>query len=155
MPATGYKVYIKATEDLVHSLIYDGSQSSSIFTYNAMNLTTGALYSFIISAVNFNGEGPTSVPVLYTACTEPRGLRQPRVMLTSETSIDLVWTAPSDDGGCALIGFELMVDDGLGSAFTNADSALVQYKSFLRSHSLNLPSTMTGRTFRIFLRAVN
>ena len=74
MPAVGYKVYMKSTEELVHSLIYDGSKSASIFTYIATNLTTGALYSFIISAVNFNGEGPTSVPVLFTACTEPRGL---------------------------------------------------------------------------------
>ena len=43
-------------------------------------------------------------------------------MLTSETTIDLMWIAPDDDGGCALIGFELMVDDGLGSAFSNTDS---------------------------------
>jgi hypothetical protein len=76
-------------------------------------------------------------------------------MLTSETTIDLVWNAPEDDGGCSLIGFELMVDDGLGSAFVNTDPLLVQYKSFLRSHQINFPQSMTGRTFRIFLRAVN
>jgi hypothetical protein len=75
MPATGYKVYMKSTEDLVHSLIYDGSKSASIYTYIAKNLTTGALYSFILSTYNFNGEGPTSTPVLYTACTEPKGLK--------------------------------------------------------------------------------
>lgn len=155
MPATGYRVYMKAEEDLVHSMIYNGPQSASIFTYIASNLTTGALYSFIVSAVNFNGEGPTSDPVLFTACTEPTGLKAPKVVLTSETTIDLVWNAPDDDGGCALIGFELMVDNGLGSAFVNADPSIVQYKPFLRSHSLNFLPSMTGRTFRIYLRAVN
>jgi len=134
MPATGYRVYMKAEQDLVHSIIYDGPQSASIFTYIASNLTTGALYSFVVSAVNFNGEGPTSNPALFTACTEPTGLKAPKVMLTSETTIDLVWNAPEDDGGCALIGFELMVDDGLGSAFIDTDPSIVHFKPFLRSH---------------------
>jgi len=84
--------------------------------------------------VNFNGEGPTSDPVIYTACTEPTGLKAPRVTSTAETTIDLEWSAPKDDGGCALIGFELMVDDGLGGPFVNTDPSIVQYKPFLRSH---------------------
>lgn len=83
MPATGYRVYIKAEDDLVHNLIYDAPTIASIFTFTAENLTTGAPYSFILSAVNFNGEGETSDPVIYTACTAPTGLRPPRVAATA------------------------------------------------------------------------
>lgn len=83
MPATGYRVYIKGEDDLVLSIIYDAPTSVSIFTFTAENLNMGAPYSFILSAVNFNGEGATSDPVIYTACTAPFGLRPLRVTATA------------------------------------------------------------------------
>jgi len=73
-PVIGYRLYMKGQFDLVQSLIYDGSTVSSIFTFTKTGLATGVAYSFFLSAVNFNGEGPQSVAGVYTACTQPSGL---------------------------------------------------------------------------------
>lgn len=140
---------------MLPSLVYDGSNSASIFTFIASNLSTGAPYTFTLSAVNFNGEGTISDPVVYTACTAPIGLSAPIVTLTTETTIDLVWTPPGDDGGCALIGYELYLDNGLGGSFVNTDSVDVMYKPYLKSHRVTMPGTQTGKNFRVYLRAVN
>lgn len=154
-PAVGYKLYIKGEEDLVPTLLYDGSKLPSIYTYNVINLSTGASFAFTLSAVNFNGEGPVSNPAVFTACTAPSGLDAPEVMATSETTIDLQWQQPVSNGGCALIGYELYMDNGLGGAFVSTDDAEVKFKPYLKSHQVTKPSTDSGKAYRIYLRAVN
>ena len=118
-------------------------------------LKTGYSYSFAVSAVNFNGEGPVSSYVTFTACTSPSSLSPPTTSSTTATTLSFVWTPPSDNGGCSITSYALYLDDGNGGSFTNTDSSTIANKPYLRSHTVTLTSSDTGNNYRVYLVASN
>lgn len=51
-------------------------------------------------------------------------MNPPVIIETTLSFIKISWDYPVDDGGCALTGFHIQIDDGNGGSFTN-DTTLV------------------------------
>lgn len=49
-------------------------------------------------------------------------MNPPIIVETTLSYIKLAWDYPIDDGGCALTGFNIQVDDGSGGNFSNDTS---------------------------------
>lgn len=154
-PATGYKLYMTTDATGEEALIYDGENNPNVLSYYVDGLETGASYTFNLEAYNFNGAGAKSPDATFTSCTAPSNLGAPSITETTETSITLSWSAPESNGGCSLTGFELYVDDGANGALSSVDTGTIANKPYLREHTYTLTGSDTGKTFRIYLSAVN
>ena len=101
--------------------------------------------SYILSVRAVNGTGPGAVA---TVLATPRGAppSAPR-NLTAEpgdAQATLTWSAPADDGGSALTGFQYQVDQG---NWINAGAA--------NARSVVVSGLESGRQYRFAVRAVN
>ena len=67
----------------------------------------------------------------------------------------LSWTAPANNGGCAITSYHIFMDDGNGGAFTEVDPLLVNNIPSLSQYTINFNSTQTSLTFRFYLVADN
>ena len=136
-------------------MIYDGTGNTNLLKYYATGLTTGAIYTFNLVALNFNGASDQSTDASFTVCTSPSGLNAPTVYATTETSVSFTWTAPASNGGCSITTYALYSDFGAGgSTFSVLDSSIAS-KPYLRADTVTLASTYTGLTFRVYLTATN
>lgn len=118
MEVQEYRLYMDDGNGVIFNLIYKGIDLS----YVASNLTSGIAYSFKVSAVNFNGEGLMSTPVVIRSCVVPSGVSAPTVVTSTSSSITLRWTQPQSDGGCPVTSYAVYRDDGANGAFsTNMD----------------------------------
>ena len=154
-PATGYRLYMTTDSTGEQEMIYDGKNNPNVLSYFIDGLTTGDSYTFNLEAFNFNGAGDLSADATFTACTAPSNLAAPVVSDSTETTLTFTWTAPANNGGCSITGYEIYVDDGSNGAFSSIDSATVADKPYLREHTYTLAATETGKTFRIYLVAEN
>lgn len=71
-----------------------------------------------VSALNYNGEGPKSVPLSIQACVIPSGVPNPVLVSSTITSITISWGSVENDGGCPITGYAIFRDDGLGGPIT-------------------------------------
>jgi len=76
------------------------------------NLQTGKLYKYKVSAVNFNGEGPLSDPLLTYACLAPKKMEAPWRVTSTTSSFTLQWHESSDNGGCHVTSYAVYRNDG-------------------------------------------
>ncbi len=70
LPIIEYRLYMDDGNGVIFSLIFRGID----LDFTAAGLTPGVTYSFKLSAVNFNGEGPLSSAVLLQSCVVPIGV---------------------------------------------------------------------------------
>jgi hypothetical protein len=71
-------------------------------------------------------------------------------------SITLRWLAPSDYGGCPLIGYRLFRDTGAGGSIsTEVDNALVANQLNLNEYVVALGGGATGNAGRFYIYAEN
>ena len=87
------------------------------------NLENGREYTFEVRAVNDIGEGPIA-----SVKATPRGVPSaPRNLAASpgDTEVTLTWDPPADDGGSAITGYELQVDQGAWKKAETADGLSV------------------------------
>jgi hypothetical protein len=87
--------------------------SSSLTQITISDLIKGRSYRFKVIAEHFNQEGPESDTALLYACMAPTGLSAPKFIDTTATYMSLQWSEPSDNGGCPLLSYYLMRDDGV------------------------------------------
>jgi hypothetical protein len=71
-----------------YSMVYQGPLTYAV----VYNLTSGYSYTFMVSAVNYNGEGPTSVTNTFTSCVAPSGVSAPTLIDSTATTVTLRWT---------------------------------------------------------------
>jgi hypothetical protein len=80
------------------------------FSYTFAGLDNGTAYTLQVRAVNDIGQGEpesvTATPI--TIATAPRNL----AAAPGDGSISLTWAAPEDDGGSAVTGYKVSLDDG-------------------------------------------
>lgn len=89
-------------------------QQSSTRQSTVTELTKGLAYRFKVLTFNFNQQVPTeSASSLHYTCVRPKDLQAPLFVSTTSTEITLEWSDPSDNGGCPITGYYLMVDDGI------------------------------------------
>jgi parallel beta-helix repeat protein len=99
---TGYKVYQGTTsggEVLLASL-------GNVLTYTSTGLTNGQVYYFKVSAINSIGEGPLSVETSAIPATVPSAPTLSSAVPGNAQAV-LVWTAPSNNGGAAVTGYNV------------------------------------------------
>lgn len=105
-----------AEYDLDFALVYDGSFNNlrTQITINS-GIRTGVQYKFAVTSINYNGESifPTSPLVVY-ACGSPSQPLAPYKISGDQSSITIGWIPPISDGGCPLLGYKVVTDNGLG-----------------------------------------
>lgn len=125
-------------------------------------LIPGAVYTFSVAAVNYNGEGDVSPAVTLTSCVSPSQVAAPRLVTTTESSATIRWSPPGDDGGCPISGYKIYRDDGAEGALTTpvtfeAPAAVVQdtAEPYQFEHVVELGSSFSGLNVRFTLEAIN
>lgn len=78
----------------------------------------GINYVFSVKAVNFNGVSDESDEVMLHSCTAPSQITQPTRIASTNSSITIQWKSPSCDGGCSILGYKVLIDDGHNGTFT-------------------------------------
>ena len=109
---TGYRLYMATGPTSSYTLIYDGKGYPKVSTKIVYNLSTGQMYRFKVSSLNFNGEGSLSSEFLTYACIAPYNMAAPTRVTSTLTSLTLAWQAPEDDGGCPITGYAVFRDNG-------------------------------------------
>lgn len=121
---TGYKVYREGT---LRATIGNAT------TFLDEGLTNGVSYSWLVSAVTVDGEGPQSALATAVPATTPSAPRDVKAVVGAK-SASLNWTPPADAGGLPITAYRI-VRDGVvvgevGNVTTFADSALTNGRSY-------------------------
>lgn len=149
---TGYKLYMANGSAGTYYLVYDGSNLPTITAYIISGLTTGEIYRFKVSALNYNGEGLLSSELSTYACIAPSNFIQPYKISSTSTTMTLGWVEPTENGGCTITGYAVFRDDGAGSSITtevnSANDGSIRTRPSLRSATITyFPASPTGLTF--------
>jgi hypothetical protein len=109
--------------------------ASTATTYTATGLTNGSSYRYRVAAVNSEGPGATVTSSALVPQTVP--LAPTSVTGTSGDGLSLVrWTAPTDNGGSAVIDYVIQYSSDSGSTWA----------TFSDGSSTNTQTTVTGLT---------
>lgn len=126
-----------------------------MYTYNATNLVSGRTYNFKVRAVDINGFGALSTAAPFVSCVPPSGMNKPNLESVDETTYTVSWDLPKSDGGCAITGYALWIDDGAGGSIINpVDAVAIANQPYLFKHTTSI-AAMKGKTFRIKVEAIN
>lgn len=71
----------------------------------AKSLVAGDIYKFRVTARNVVGDSHTSSSFSAMAASLPSAPGTPYRVTSSETTISIAWTAPSDDGGTPIFDY--------------------------------------------------
>ena len=116
---TGYRIEVSTDAETSWS-DQDADTGSAATTYTDSGLTEGTTRHYRVSAINSAGTGtPSSVASATTGGTTapsaPTGLT---ATAAGPTQINLSWSAPSENGGAAITGYQIEVSTDAG-AFWN------------------------------------
>ena len=108
---TGYRIEVSADRTAWSNLTADTGATDTTHSHTDLNVETTRHYR--VSAINSAGTGKSSS--IATGITAPATVPEAPSGLTAtrdeERRIDLLWTAPSDDGGANLTGYRIEVSD--------------------------------------------
>lgn len=98
-----------------------------------------------------------SDPLATYACVAPAQPKKPERKDGTKQSILLTWSAPSDDGGCPILGYKLYRDSGspLSTVTVQVDPADFVGKPFLNQHDVALTLADTGKLYRFIVTVFN
>src|SRR5205807_582022 len=104
---TGYKIERSADGGITWTALV-ANTGSAMTTYSDTALSHTTAYTYRVSAINSVGTGSpsstASATTLAVAPSSPTGLSATAV---SSSQINLIWTAPSDNGGSAITGYKI------------------------------------------------
>lgn len=84
-----YNLYMDDGQGVNFSLFYSGTCTEVTVD---TGITAGILYSFYVTATNFNGEGPASDIVKFKACVAPSNVSSPTLLANDDLETTLRWT---------------------------------------------------------------
>ena len=87
--------------------VNDSVWSSGELRYNLIGLTNGVGYDLQVRAVNSAGEGDWSTTVSATPLTVPGRPGSTITVTPGDETLMVAWSAPSDDGGADVTGYDL------------------------------------------------
>lgn len=150
-----YLIYIDNGLSGSYSLLYNGTFRQTVFSFTATGLITGRYYRYKFYSGNYVGISEASESEGY-ACIEPSGLAAPTLHSISATSVYIKWTAPTDNGGCEITGYELYRTNLAGTAYEEVHASEVNDDPSLREFNItDLPSGIVGELMRIRVYAKN
>lgn len=137
-------------------MIFNGGKFPSTVSATVASLTTGLPYRFYVVAENIIGQSVASSFTTVYACTAPSGLDRPLKGLVTQTSVELFWSAPYDDGGCLLTSYSILRDDGNSGDYTEVHAAIVNNRPNLKTFVVtDLPAGALGKTIKFKVKATN
>lgn len=163
LPISGYKLKMADYGSTDFKTIFDGSNQPNQLQFTQSGLIPGAIYVFIVHAMNFNGlSEQSSNEFTFNACTAPISLPQP-FRIDAESATDKLvigWTQPEDDGGCPITSYEIYRDDSMGSDVNiqvNSvnDPALINNPVLRRATITNFEPNTPHVFYKFKLRAIN
>ncbi|MFB9751156.1 fibronectin type III domain-containing protein [Paenibacillus hodogayensis] len=107
--AIGYKVFQSNTSGTYGTEI--STVSGAVYSYSATGLTNGIAYYFVVKAINAGGESAASNEVSATPRTVP-GTPTGVTAVASNGQATITFTAPADNGGSLITGFEVISSPG-------------------------------------------
>jgi hypothetical protein len=159
LPVLGYSLSMmdNSLGTDVYEEVYYGFNYPNVLKYMiSSQVQTGMTYTFKVQALNYNGAGTASSAVAYTVCTVPVNLFPPNMTAVTETTMTLSWVPPESDGGCQVLSYSIVMDDGAGGSLTEIDASDVNLKPTLRTHTIDSFSAAdTSKTFVFQLQATN
>ncbi len=120
---TGYRIQVSPNGSTSWINLV-GNTNSTAVTYTHRNLTAGTTRHYRVRAINTVGPSdPSNVAsattdntMQATAPDAPTGLT---ATASGQTTINLSWSAPSDNGGSAITGYRIQVSPSGGTNWTN------------------------------------
>ncbi|WP_084224613.1 Ig-like domain-containing protein [Paenibacillus pectinilyticus] len=106
--ATQYHIYM-ATDAELTNIIEVATVTSS--TYNVQNLINGTAYYFVVKSENLGGLSAASNQVSMTPATIP-GAPSDVTAVAGNGQAVITFTAPTDNGGSAITGYEVTASPG-------------------------------------------
>lgn len=94
-------------------------------TFTVGGLANGTRYYFTVEAVNSVAPSPASVEYSVTPGTVPSAPSGLIVSPTGTTSISLVWSAPTNDGGWAVSGYDVLRSTSPSGPFVSVGGPVV------------------------------
>ena len=149
---TGYRIETSTNAGTTWSEQEDDTESTAT-AYEHTGLMPGTTYHYRVFAINSAGTGnPSNVDHATTAVTvtqpdEPTGLS---ATASGRTQINLSWTAPSNDGGAAITGYQIELSTDTGSNWSDL-VANTGTTSTTYTHTGLLPAT----TYHYRISAIN
>lgn len=163
---TGYEIDRSTNSGSTWSVIVSNTGSTST-TYSDTGLSSGTTYTYRVSAINSVGTSSPSNTASATISSNATVPQPPTGLTASSTSssqINLGWTAPSNNGGSAISGYEVDSSTNNGSTWStlvaNTGSTSTTYSntgltanatytyrvSAINSVGTSLPSGMSSAT---------
>jgi titin len=137
-PITGYEYSLDGGATWLSA----GAATSSPFTITGLN--NGTIYTVQVRALNGQGAGTSSDPVISKPYTVPGAPVITEVEMTgSEATVE--YTTPSTDGGQSITSYEYSIDNGESWVSTNSSTVM----------SVQITNLVEGETYQVEVRAVN
>ena len=110
VPLTGYQLYAIDSSDASMSLLYDGTDFPEVVQVTVLALSIDTDYSFYVTGLN-PFEGEASEATTYRLGGRPDAPSSITEVSDSRTGnrIGLEWSAPTDDGGSAVLAYTLVI----------------------------------------------
>ena len=156
LPVIGYQLQMDDGYGGDFQTIYNGYNFPNVRQYTATGLTRGLEYRFQLMALNFNGPGVASSTLDVYFCSPPSGLLPPTLLSSTQTSLTLQWSPPTDDGGCPVLEYTLTRDDGSGPSApidVIVDPTDFQGEPSLREHTVTFSPADTSKSFKFQIAA--
>ena len=148
-----YRVYRGSGDSCADTMLLQEDIAADSLSIEDETVDTGTVYCYQVAASNAGGEGPKSEAAVVTA-VPPGPPRDLSATVSSDSAIVLNWTAPLDDGGGLLDGYNVfrcvegdppclpeqfawvpLADD---TTYTDSDmSAVIRYRYAVGSARLN------------------
>jgi len=162
---TGYQIEVKIDAGSWSTLVANAGTSTS---YSDSGLISDTTYTYQVSAINSVGTSIPSTEASDTTNTQPPQSTVPDAPTglaatpVSSSQVDISWSAPSDDGGSSITGYQIEVKVGTdpwstlvanaGTSTSYSDTNLIPdttctYRvSAINSVGTSVPSTETSAT---------
>lgn len=114
-PITGYNLYTDNGSGGLVDFLAVGPTAA--LTHTALGLTPDTEYKWEVTAVNAVGESARSFTLLVSTLptpTVPGTPAAPTYGVINDTSIEVSWVSPLDDGGSPIHTYKIYSDNGLG-----------------------------------------
>ncbi len=139
---TGYIVYIGTSPGAGISL----GDIGNVTSYTATSLTNGQTYYFTVAAVNAAGAGANATEVSATPHTVP-GAPGAIIPTPGNTQVTLSWSAPGNNGGSAITGYNVY------GGTTSGSGSLIEAIGNVTTYTAT--GLANGQTYYFTVAAVN